>query len=61
VKANVTVRCEDATAMALPIASFDTGPFFTMLHHGSVEMQNELFAQVVRALKPAACLQGQTA
>ena len=30
---NVTVVCEDATAMSLPSASFDSAVSFTMLHH----------------------------
>src|SRR5208282_815596 len=34
---NVNVRCEDATSMSLPSASFDGAVCFSMLHHvGSV-------------------------
>jgi len=59
VKANVTVRNEDATAMALPVASFDSTVCFTMLHHvPSVELQNALFAQVARVLKPGGVFAG---
>ena len=51
--AAVTVRCEDATAMSLPGESFDGAVCFTMLHHvKSAELQNRLFAEVARVLKP---------
>jgi SAM-dependent methyltransferase len=56
---NVRVRCEDATAMALPAASFDSAVCFTMLHHvPSVELQNKLFAQVLRVLRPGGVFAG---
>ena len=56
---NVTVRCEDATAMSLPSATFDGVVCFTMLHHiKSVELQNKLFAEVARVLKPGGIFAG---
>jgi SAM-dependent methyltransferase len=56
---NVTVRCEDATAMSLPGASFDGVVCFTMLHHiGSAELQNKLFAEVLRVLRPGGIFAG---
>jgi SAM-dependent methyltransferase len=56
---NVTVRCEDATAMSLPGASFDAVVCFTMLHHiGSAELQNKLFAEVARVLRPGGIFAG---
>jgi SAM-dependent methyltransferase len=56
---NVTVRCEDATAMSLPGASFDGAVCFTMLHHiGSAELQNKLFAEVARVLRPGGIFAG---
>jgi SAM-dependent methyltransferase len=56
---NVNVRCEDATSMSLPSASFDGVVCFTMLHHvGSVEMQNKLFAEVARVLRPGGVFAG---
>jgi SAM-dependent methyltransferase len=56
---NVTVRCEDATAMSLPSASFDGAVCFTMLHHiKSPELQNKLFAEVARILKPGGIFAG---
>jgi SAM-dependent methyltransferase len=59
VSENVTVRCEDATAMSLPSASFDGVVCFTMLHHiKSAELQNQLFAEVARVLKPGGIFAG---
>lgn len=59
VSENVTVRCEDATAMSLPGASFDGVVCFTMLHHiKSAALQNRLFAEVVRVLKPGGIFAG---
>jgi SAM-dependent methyltransferase len=56
---SVSVRCEDATSMSLPSASFDGAVCFSMLHHlGSVEMQNMLFAEVSRVLRPGAVFAG---
>jgi SAM-dependent methyltransferase len=55
----VTVRCEDATAVSLPGASFDSAVCFTMLHHiGSAELQNKLFAEVSRVLRPGGTFAG---
>jgi SAM-dependent methyltransferase len=56
---NVTVRCEDATAMSLPNASFDGAVSFTMLHHvPSAELQDRLLAEVARVLRPGATFAG---
>ena len=56
---NVSVRCEDATSMSLPSASFDGAVCFTMLHHvGSTEMQNRLFAEAARVLRPGGIFAG---
>jgi SAM-dependent methyltransferase len=56
---NVTVRFEDATAMSLPAASFDGVVCFTMLHHvRSAEMQNRLFAEAARVLRPGGIFAG---
>ena len=55
----LTVRCEDATAMSLPAESFESAVCFTMLHHvESPELQNRLFAEVVRVLKPGGMFAG---
>ena len=56
---DVTVRCEDATAMSLPSESFDGAVCFTMLHHiESAELQNKLFAEVARVLRPGGIFAG---
>jgi SAM-dependent methyltransferase len=56
---NVTVLHEDATAMSLPDASFDSAVSFTMLHHvPSAELQNRLLAEVARVLRPGAIFAG---
>jgi SAM-dependent methyltransferase len=56
---NVTVRCEDATAMSLPTESFDGVVCFTMLHHiESAELQNRLFAEAARVLRPGGIFAG---
>jgi len=56
---NVTVRHEDATAMALPDASFDSAVCFTMLHHvPSVALQDRLLAEVARVLRRGAMFAG---
>jgi 16S rRNA A1518/A1519 N6-dimethyltransferase RsmA/KsgA/DIM1 with predicted DNA glycosylase/AP lyase activity len=53
VNGNVAIRCEDATAMSLPDACFDSAICFTMLHHvGSTALQNRLFGEVARVLRP---------
>ena len=49
---NVTVVCEDATAMSLPSASFDSAVSFTMLHHvQSPALQDRLLREVARVLR----------
>jgi SAM-dependent methyltransferase len=56
---NVTVLCEDATAMSLPDRNFDGAVCFTMLHHvRSPEMQDRLLAQVARVLRPGGIFAG---
>lgn len=56
---NVTVLHEDATAMSLPAASFDGAVSFTMLHHvRSAPLQDRLFAEVARVLRPGAIFAG---
>jgi SAM-dependent methyltransferase len=56
---DVTVRCEDATAMSLPSESFEGAVCFTMLHHiESIELQNKLFAEVARVLRPGGIFAG---
>ncbi len=56
---SVTVRCEDATDMSLPSASFDGAVCFTMLHHiKSGDLQNKLFAEVARILRPGGIFAG---
>ena len=56
---NVNVLREDATAMSLPAASFDGAVCFTMLHHvASPALQDRLFAEVARVLRPGAAFVG---
>jgi SAM-dependent methyltransferase len=56
---NVTVRCEDASALSLPDAAFDAAVCFTMLHHvRSAEHQDRLLAQVARVLRPGGIFAG---
>lgn len=56
---NVTVLCEDATAMPLPDASFDGAVCLTMLHHvPSAAMQDRLLAEVARVLRPGGVFAG---
>ncbi|HUB50875.1 MAG TPA: class I SAM-dependent methyltransferase [Terracidiphilus sp.] len=55
----VTVRCEDATAMSFANRTFQSAVCFTMLHHvGSIELQNKLFREVARVLKPGGIFAG---
>src|SRR5579871_3389333 len=50
---NVTILCEDATAMSLPEATFDSALCFTMLHPvPSPALQDRLLAEVARVLRP---------
>jgi SAM-dependent methyltransferase len=56
---NLTIRCEDATAMSFPDESFDSVVCFTMLHHiRSTELQNKLFAEAARVLRPGGVFVG---
>jgi SAM-dependent methyltransferase len=56
---NVTVLCEDATAMSLPDAAFDGAVSFTMLHHvPSTALQDRLLAEVLRVLRPGGTFAG---
>lgn len=56
---NVTILCEDATAMSLPNATFDGAVSFAMLHHvPSAVLQNRLLAEVARVLRPGGIFAG---
>lgn len=56
---NVTIWCEDASAMSLPDATFDAAVCFTMLHHvPSAELQDRLLAEVARVLRPGGIFAG---
>lgn len=56
---HVAVQCEDATAMSLPDESFEGVACFSMLHHvGSDSLQDRLFAEVARVLKPGGVFVG---
>lgn len=56
---NVSVMCQDATAMQLPDASFDSAVSFTMLHHiPSVALQDRMLGEVARVLRPGATFAG---
>jgi SAM-dependent methyltransferase len=56
---NVTVRCESATEMSLPDAVFDGVVCFTMLHHvPSRALQDQLFVEVARVLRPGGIFAG---
>jgi SAM-dependent methyltransferase len=56
---NVTVICEDATAMSFPDASFDGALSFTMLHHvPSAALQDRLLGEVARVLRPGGVFAG---
>jgi SAM-dependent methyltransferase len=56
---NVTVVCEDATAMSLPSANFDAAVSFTMLHHvQSPALQDRLLHEVARVLRPGGIFAG---
>ena len=56
---NVTVLHEDATAMPLADASFDSAVCFTMLHHvPSVTLQDRLLSEVARVLRSGAVFAG---
>jgi ubiquinone/menaquinone biosynthesis C-methylase UbiE len=50
---NVTVLNQDATALRIPDASFDSVVCLTMLHHvASSELQDKLLREVARILRP---------
>lgn len=50
---NVTIQLGDATAMPFPDESFSAVLSFTMLHHvPSPDLQDRLFAEACRVLKP---------
>jgi SAM-dependent methyltransferase len=56
---NVTVLCEDATAMSLADAAFDGAVSLTMLHHiPSPGLQDRLLKQVARVLRPGGVFVG---
>ncbi len=56
---NVTVIEGDATAMPFPQSSFSGAVSFTTLHHvPSAALQNRLFAEVYRVLRPDAYFVG---
>jgi SAM-dependent methyltransferase len=56
---NVTVRCEDATRLSAEDGTFDAAVSFTMLHHvPSPKLQDRLFAEVARVLRPGAVFAG---
>jgi len=56
---NVTVFCEDATAMSLATGTFDGAVSLTMLHHvPSVGLQDRLLNEVARVLRPGGVFVG---
>jgi SAM-dependent methyltransferase len=56
---NVTVLHEDATAMSLADAAFDSAVCFTMLHHvPSAASQDRLLGEVARVLRPGGVFAG---
>jgi SAM-dependent methyltransferase len=56
---NVEVVCADATALPFDEGRFSAVVMFTMLHHvPSPALQNKLFAQVMRALRPGGLFTG---
>jgi SAM-dependent methyltransferase len=56
---NVEVVSGDATALGFDADSFDSAASFTMLHHvPTVALQNRLFAEVLRVLRPGGVLVG---
>lgn len=56
---NITVLCGDATAMALPDQVFSSAVCFTVLHHlPSPALQDKLFAEVCRVLRPGGVFAG---
>ena len=56
---NVTVECGDAAAMPFADEVFSSAVCFTMLHHvPSPALQDRLFAEVYRVLKPGGIFAG---
>jgi SAM-dependent methyltransferase len=56
---NVRVHCGDATAMPYGDASFSSVVLFTVLHHvPSAILQNRLFAEAYRVLRPGGTFAG---
>ncbi|MEX0781665.1 MAG: class I SAM-dependent methyltransferase [Dehalococcoidia bacterium] len=55
---NVTVVEGDATSMPFPDASFSGAVAFTMLHHVPYAVQDRLFAEAARVLRPGAMFAG---
>jgi 16S rRNA A1518/A1519 N6-dimethyltransferase RsmA/KsgA/DIM1 with predicted DNA glycosylase/AP lyase activity len=54
---NVEIVVGDATALGYPDARFSGAACFTMLHHvPTTELQDRLFAEVARVLRPGAAL-----
>ena len=57
---NVEVVCADATATGLHSDRFSAAVCLTMLHHvPSVDLQDRLFAEVHRLIRPGGVLVGQ--
>lgn len=56
---NVSVQCGDATAMPFPDQAFSGVVSFTMLHHTpSPALQDRLFAEAYRVLRPGGTFAG---
>jgi ubiquinone/menaquinone biosynthesis C-methylase UbiE len=56
-KDNVAIVVGDATALGYPDGRFSGAACFTMLHHvPTIELQDRLFAEVARVLRPGAAL-----
>jgi len=54
---NVAVAVGDATRMKYPDAAFDSVGCFTMLHHVPTQaLQNKIFAEALRVLRPGGVL-----
>ncbi len=56
---NVRVQCGDAAAMPFPDQSFSAAVCFTVLHHvPSAGLQDQLFGEVFRVLRPGGVFAG---